>query len=177
MPYEPPSGGGSRRRTGGPQGPERSEGPCGGRCGAPPKRGGGARMRWILCIVLLVAAVACKRTADGEKSRFQAGRDRLEAIATKNPAMKADIQAKLAEFDKAYKAADGKSGDDQIAALSALTDRMAAYEKAIAPAPAAAPDASAASKLGSKLATPASQPASAPSKLGAPASQPASAPS
>jgi hypothetical protein len=139
-------------------------------------------MRRVLIFVFAVLCVAgCKKTADGERSRFQASRDRIEAVGTKNPSMKADIQAKLAEFDKAFKAADAKSGDDQIAALASLNDRMSGYEKAIAPAPAAAPDASAASKLGSKLppaSQPASAPASAPSKLGAaPASAPAAPPS
>jgi hypothetical protein len=124
--------------------------------------------RIVLC--LLLCFTACKQTPDGERARYQAARDRIGAVATKNPAMKADISAKLAEFDAAFKAADGKSGDAQIAALSALNDRVANYERAITPG---APDASAASKLGSKL-NPASQPASQPSKLAAPppASQP-----
>jgi hypothetical protein len=126
-------------------------------------------MRVLLCFLLLFAA--CKRTAEGERGRYQAARDRLDAIATKNPAMKTDIQSKIAEFDKAFKAADGKSGDDQIAALAALNNRVASYEQVINPAQAAAPDASAASKLGSKLGP---TPDAGGGKLGAPASASAS---
>jgi len=144
--------------------------------------------RIVLMLCAVVCLGACKRTADSERSRYQATHDRIEALATKNPSMKADIQAKLAELDKAYKAAEAKQGDDQIAALAAVNDRMGGYEQAISPAPAAPkPDAAAAAKLGSKLgaapdagggklgAAPASQPAAGGGKL-APASQPASAP-
>src|SRR5262245_52243586 len=129
------------------------------------------RTTWIaLVLAFVLVAPGCKRTAEGEKTTYTQTHDRLEALATKNPAMKADITAKLAEFDRDRKAADAKQGDDAIAALTALNSRMANYERSLAPPPAAAtPDAG--KKLGSKLGNPDAPPAGG--KLGGPATQPA----
>lgn len=111
----------------------------------------------VLLVVGLVLGVfvACgKRTAEGERARYQATRDRIEALGTKNPAMKVDLLAKLAEFEKEFRASTGLAEEEAVKTLTALNSRMAGYENTLnpKPGPTASPDAG--KVLGSKLGAP-----------------------
>jgi hypothetical protein len=112
-------------------------------------------MRWISVATLVLSLAACKGSIEGQRARYQQVKDRLDAYAAKNPTMKADIQAKVAEFDGEEKSAEAKGGDEGINAISRLVTRMEAYEKAIGPAAAPTPTSSA---PGAKLGGPATPP-------------------
>lgn len=112
-----------------------------------------------------------KPTVEGKQAQYKRVKDRLDALSTKMPQLKAGITKKIAEFEAEYKTASGKSGEEAVAALGALVRRMEAYETEINPekkAAGAAGTAPAGSKLGpgaTKPAPAAGQPAQ-PSKLG-----------
>ena len=105
----------------------------------------------MLLLSLSLSLAGCKPTVEGESSRYTASKDRLEALGTKNPAMKADIKVKLAEFEAAKTAAESKTGEAKANALRELNNRIAAYEATLAPAPSDAGTTPDGPVLGSKL--------------------------
>ena len=83
--------------------------------------------------------------------RYNKTKDRLDALATKMPRMKMDIQRKLAEFQKDFEAAKAKGGDAGSKAIAAVISRMDAYEKQLNPQAAKPAPGTAAGKVGGKL--------------------------
>ncbi|MCB9787974.1 MAG: hypothetical protein H6744_14915 [Deltaproteobacteria bacterium] len=113
---------------------------------------------WVLAVLATPAlSTACgKATMESRVNAYQRSKDRLEVLGSKMPAMKADIQAKVAEFETAFQAANEKGGEQGVREIGALIARMDAYEKQMNPTtPVAAPG------VGTKLA-PVGQPAVAP---------------
>jgi hypothetical protein len=95
-------------------------------------------------VVAAFGLAACKSSVDNEKQRYTAARDRLDALGTKQPQLKADIQRKLVEFEQREKEAEAKKGDDAIKALQAVVAQMDSYEKMLNPTTPSAPATSAA---------------------------------
>lgn len=94
------------------------------------------RILSILTLVLAVALAAgagCKQTVDNQRTRYQAVKDRLDALATKNPTMREGIQLKLAEYEREFKDAEAKGGDAAVKAMSAVCSRMEEYERQLNP--------------------------------------------
>ncbi|MEZ4267608.1 MAG: hypothetical protein R3F39_14615 [Myxococcota bacterium] len=111
-----------------------------------------------LALVVPVAVSSCgKPTLEGRVNSYQRAKDRLEVLGSKMPALKMDIQAKVAEFDAAFQAANAKGGEEAVREIGALLARMDAYEKQMDPTKGAA-----AQPVGSKLAPAAGQPGALP---------------
>ncbi len=124
----------------------------------------------VLTLVALTVAGCAKPTVASQKARYQRVKDRLDAVATKTPALREGIQLKLAEFDRDMAAAEAQ-GAEAVKALGAVVSRAEAYEQQVTPtaAPAAAPAIDAgAPPAGSKLGGPPTTGAPG-GKLGAPA--------
>ena len=124
----------------------------------------------MLTLVALTVAGCAKPTVASQKARYQRVKDRLDAVATKTPALREGIQLKLAEFDRDMAAAEAQ-GAEAVKALGAVVSRAEAYEQQVTPtaAPAAAPAIDAgAPPAGSKLGGPPTTGAPG-GKLGAPA--------
>ncbi len=116
----------------------------------------------------LVLGTGCgKPTAEGQKARFDRAKDALDILSTKMPAMKADITAKVAEFDTQFKEAQAQGGEAGVTAMGSVVRRMEDYEKKLNPQKAAGTTAP--QPPGSKLTAPAGQPGAPGGKLGVPA--------
>lgn len=121
-----------------------------------------------LLAVVFAGLTGCgKPSLETQKKRYAETKDRIEALGTKMPMMKADIQKKVLEFEGEFKAASDKGGEEGAKAVGALVSRMEKYEKELKPAAPAAPAAAA----GSKTAPPATPAPGA--KLGGTAPTPA----
>jgi hypothetical protein len=91
-----------------------------------------------LALVVPVAVSSCgKPTLEGRVNAYQRAKDRLEVLGSKLPALKVDIQAKVAEFDAAFQASNAKGGEEAVREIGALLARMDAYEKQMDPSMAA----------------------------------------
>ncbi len=107
-----------------------------------------------LALVVPVAVSSCGApTLEGRVNSYQRAKDRLEVLGSKMPVLKTDIQAKVAEFDAVFQAANAKGGEEAVREIGALLARMDAYEKQMDPTKAAAVQ-----PVGSKLAPGAGQP-------------------
>ena len=95
--------------------------------------------RYISRTFLLVAALGLvagcgKPTIEGAVAGYKTAKDKLDALTAKvSPQMKVDIRAKVAEFEKDFKAAEAKGGEQAITAINALTRRVNKYRTAIDP--------------------------------------------
>ncbi len=134
--------------------------------------------RVLLALFALVALTlsGCKSSVEGQTNRYNRIKDSLSAFATKNPVMKADIQAKLAEFDRDFQAASAKGGEDAISAIAQVCSRMEAYEREINPEKKAAAAAGKTPPPGSKLNQPVPSGQVAPAPAGQVAPVPAAQP-
>ncbi|MCA9518633.1 MAG: hypothetical protein KC635_27040, partial [Myxococcales bacterium] len=96
-----------------------------------------ALVSFLVTAVLALAVAACgPPTMDGQVARYKTTIDKLDSLATKQPALKPGIDAKKAEFAQEMAAASQKSGEDGVNAMIALNRRMDAYLTSLAPAPA-----------------------------------------
>jgi hypothetical protein len=90
---------------------------------------------------LVLAVAACgKPSVAGSESRYKTAKDKVSVLITKQPGNKAELEKKVAEFEKEYEAAmKAGSDEEKIKKLDDLSSRMEKYigelEKA-APAPA-----------------------------------------
>ncbi len=105
-----------------------------------------------LALGAVVTVGACGTPSiEARVQQYNKAKDRLDALGTKMPHLKMDIQRKLAEFQKDFEAAKAKGGEAGSKAIAAVISRMDAYEKQIAPAPAKPAAGTASGKVGSKL--------------------------
>ncbi len=94
----------------------------------------------ILAGALTLGVAACgKPTVDGADSRYKTNKDKISVVITKQPANKAELEKKLAEFEKEHEEAlKAGSDEEKIKKLGDLNTRMEKYiaelEKASAPA-------------------------------------------
>jgi len=100
-------------------------------------------------LVLMIAVIAggmatisgcAKATKETKTNAYKQARDKLQALATKDAKLKAGIDAKLAEFDKEFKAAEAKEGEEGVKAIGAIVARMNKYHDSLSPAGAAKGD-------------------------------------
>jgi 2-oxoglutarate dehydrogenase E2 component (dihydrolipoamide succinyltransferase) len=111
-----------------------------------------------IAAVLTLALSGCgKPDMASQTKRYTEAKDRIEAYATKNPLMKADIQKKITEFEAEFKKAESSGGEQGAGEIGALISRMEKYEKELKPEqkPAPAQATPSAPAPGAKLAAPA----------------------
>jgi hypothetical protein len=118
----------------------------------------------MVCATLFLGLVGCKASVEGEKARYTKLKDRFDAHKTTYPALRANIEQKWPEFEKQYAEASAKTGEEAIAAIDAVNDRIEAWETQIIPKPVATTSSATTSMpAGSKIGTaPATMPATAP---------------
>jgi hypothetical protein len=87
----------------------------------------------LLISVLMV--IACSKSIDSEKTRFNMAKDKLDVIASQNPMLKVSIATKMAEFQAEYQSVIAGNTDDEakIKALSSLNYRVSQYTTQIEP--------------------------------------------
>ena len=144
-------------------------------------------MRWGFLLAIMVSLGCAKPTKAGKTDEFKTAKDKLEALATKDKVHQADIQKKIVDFDKEFKAAAEKKDEEATKEITKIVARMNKYHaemsKAVAKAPATgaktgtAPPAKTGAVVG-KPAPPATgaAPAAPPATGAAPAAPPKTAP-
>jgi hypothetical protein len=96
----------------------------------------------VLAGALALSVAACgKPSVDGSDKRYKTAKDKISVLITKQPGNKAELDKKVAEFDKEYEAAlKAGSDEDKIKKLDDLSGRMEKYiaelEKTAGAAPA-----------------------------------------
>lgn len=94
----------------------------------------------VLAGALALSVAACgKPSVDGSEKRYKSAKDKISVLITKQPGNKAELDKKVAEFEKEYEAAmKAGSDEEKIKKLDELSSRMEKYigelEKAAAPA-------------------------------------------
>lgn len=78
---------------------------------------------------LMVSIAACgKPSVDSSDKRYKSNKDKLSVLITKQPANKAELDKKVAEFEKEYtEAMKAGSDEEKIKKLGALNSRMEKY--------------------------------------------------
>lgn len=93
----------------------------------------------FLAGALALSVAACgKPSVDGSEKRYKTAKDKVSVLITKQPGNKAELDKKVAEFEKEYEAAmKAGSDEDKIKKLDDLSARMEKYiaelEKAATP--------------------------------------------
>ena len=95
----------------------------------------------FLAGALALSVAACgKPSVDGSEKRYKSAKDKISVLITKQPGNKAELDKKVAEFEKEYEAAmKAGSDEEKIKKLDELSSRMEKYigelEKAAGAAP------------------------------------------
>jgi hypothetical protein len=78
---------------------------------------------------LVLAVAACgKPSVDGSDKRYKSAKDKISVLITKQPGNKAELDKKVAEFEKEYEAAmKAGSDEEKIKKLDDLSSRMEKY--------------------------------------------------
>jgi len=78
---------------------------------------------------LFLSVAACgKPSVEGSTSRYKSNKDKLSVLITKQPGNKAELDKKVAEFEKEYEEAmKAGSDEDKIKKLGELNSRMEKY--------------------------------------------------
>ncbi len=92
------------------------------------------RMAIGLVLSMLFALLAgCGTTVEKQQARFKKNKDTMEALAAKNPMMRAPVMAKLADFQKEHDALVAKGGEDAPRDLARLNGRVEEYVRKLDP--------------------------------------------
>jgi hypothetical protein len=78
---------------------------------------------------LMISVAACgKPSVDSSDKRYKTNKDKLSVLITKQPGSKAELDKKVAEFEKEYaEAMKAGSDEDKIKKLGDLNTRMEKY--------------------------------------------------
>lgn len=104
----------------------------------------------------------CGTTVEKQQARFKKNKDTMEALAAKNPMMRAPVMAKMADFQKEHDKLVAAGGENAPRDLARLNSRVEEYVRKLDPSMAPKKSTTTNSKKLGTSATPANPPGAAP---------------